>query len=311
MSVMLQELKAVRQAVETRLAEANIALLAGRHPLRLQLTADLLAAGFSTALVQRLMEKLPAEHGREAARAWFAEALVRNLRGAERVDPCVEEGGVYALVGPTGVGKTTTAAKLAARCVLQRGAEHVALISTDGYRVGAQEQLRAFAKILGVQARVARTAQELSQALVELSARHLVLIDTAGMGQRDRRVVEQNAMLAHCGGGLRSILLLAASAARETLDDVHAAYRGTALAGVALTKVDESVALGAALDVLLRAQLPLLYVANGQRVPEDLHLPNRAYLVSQALRGAPVPASPDGVAATLLARGGAGALAFA
>ena len=215
--------------------------------------------------------------------------LGRNLHTASSSDEIVDAGGAYALVGPTGVGKTTTTAKLAARCVVRHGADSVALLTTDGYRIGAHEQLRIYGRILGVQVHAVRDAADLRRTLAELSGKHLVLIDTIGMSQRDRLVGEQAAML-DGAGDVRRLLLVNATSRGDTLDDVVRAYGQGAqqgLAGAVLTKVDEAVSLAPAVDALIRHRLELHYVANGQRVPEDLHLPNRAYLLHRALKGLP------------------------
>jgi flagellar biosynthesis protein FlhF len=188
------------------------------------------------------------------------------------------------LVGPTGVGKTTTTAKLAARCVVRHGAEKVALLTTDGYRIGAHEQLRIYGRILGIAVHAVRDAADLRQALHDLSRKHMVLIDTVGMSQRDRQVAEQAAMLTSAGH-VRRLLLLNATSRGEILDDVVRAYSGPDLVGCVITKVDEAGSLAPVLDALIRHELELFYVSNGQRVPEDLHLPNRAYLLHRGLKG--------------------------
>jgi flagellar biosynthesis protein FlhF len=210
----------------------------------------------------------------------------------------VELGGVYALVGPTGVGKTTTVAKIAAECTLKLGAQRVALVTIDSYRIGAVDQLRIYGKILGAPVFAIKTEADLVLTLSELRTRHLVLIDTVGMSQRDQRITDQIALLAGNGKRVKRLLLLSAVAQANVLEDVVRAYRGEGLAGCILTKVDESLTLGGALDVLLRHKLPLHYVTNGQRVPEDLHRPNPLYLVERAFRavsesGAHAPAEGD------------------
>ena len=197
----------------------------------------------------------------------------------------IDKGGIYALMGPTGVGKTTTTAKLAARCVLRHGASKVALVTTDSYRIGAHEQLRIYGRILGVTVSLAKDAEELHQILTELKQKHMVLIDTMGMSQKDKLVVELNAMLSDCA--VRRLLVLSATSRGDTLDDVVRAYRGDDLAGCILTKVDETASLAPALDAIMRHGLRLHYVSNGQRVPEDLHLPNRAYLLHRAFKEVP------------------------
>ncbi|EXI89500.1 MAG: Flagella-associated GTP-binding protein [Candidatus Accumulibacter regalis] len=210
----------------------------------------------------------------------------RGLLTTDSESDIVDRGGIYALVGPTGVGKTTTTAKLAARCVLRHGARKLALVTTDGYRIGAHEQLRIYGRILGVSVHLARDAADLRATLQDLQHTHMVLIDTMGMSQRDRLVSEQVAMFGD--NDVKSLLLLSATSRGDTLDDVIRAYNGLQnLAGCILTKVDEAASLASSLDVIIRHRLRLYYVSNGQRVPEDLHLPNRPYLVHRAFRDLP------------------------
>ena len=217
-----------------------------------------------------------AEGGGESALAHLADGI-----------RFIDRGGVYAIVGPTGVGKTTTTAKLAARCVVRYGADRLALLTTDGYRIGAQEQLRIYGRILGVPVFVVRDGEDLRRTLADLRDKHMVLIDTVGMSQRDRMVAEQAAMLMRAGE-VNRLLLLNAGCRGDTLDDVVRAYAGEDLAGCIMTKVDEATALAPALDCIVRHGLTLSYVANGQRVPEDLHLPNRNYLLHRAFKTASV-----------------------
>ena len=202
---------------------------------------------------------------------------------------------LLALVGPTGVGKTTTTAKLAARCVLRHGASKVALITTDGYRIGAHEQLRIYGRILGVSVHLVKDADDLQQTLYDLRHKHMVLVDTMGMSQRDRMVGEQVAMFGN--SNVKRLLLLSATSRGDTLDDVVRAYSGADLAGCILSKIDEATSLASSLDVIIRHGLRLHYVSNGQRVPEDLHLPNRAYLLHRAFKDLPEtsPHRLDGV----------------
>jgi flagellar biosynthesis protein FlhF len=199
----------------------------------------------------------------------------------------IEHGGVYAIVGPTGVGKTTTTAKLAARGVVRHGAERVALLTTDTYRIGAHEQLRIYGRILGVTTCVVRDAAELKSTLSELRGKHMVLIDTIGMSQRDKLVAEQVTTLTRSGGNVKRLLLLNATCNGDTLDDVVRCYEPGSLDGCILTKLDETQSIGAVLDVVIRYRLALHFVANGQRVPEDLHVPNRQYLIHRALHSLP------------------------
>jgi len=281
----MEELAALRTLVEQQLCGFAWAQVSRDTPARSQLAAELLEAGFSAELTRRLLDGVVGSDTLACARNELKTLISRQLMTLNADNDIVDRGGVYALVGPTGVGKTTTTAKLAARCVVRHGAGSVALITTDGYRIGAHEQLRIYGRILGVPVHVVRDASDLTRSLIELSERHMVLIDTVGTSQRDRRVAEQAAMLS-AGGRVARLLLLNSTARADTLDDVVRAYRGPDLAGAIMTKVDEATGLGTVLDVLLRHELPLYYVANGQRVPEDLHLPNRPYLLHRSLKKA-------------------------
>jgi flagellar biosynthesis protein FlhF len=226
---------------------------------------------------------LPDDLQTPEGRKWLASAFNRRLRTLTAENDLIDRGGVFALVGPTGVGKTTTTAKLAARCVVRYGAEKLALLTTDGYRIGAHEQLRIYGRILGVPVHVVRDSEDLRRTLSELRGKHMVLIDTVGMSQRDRMVAEQAAMLMRAGD-VKRLLLLNATSRGDTLDDVIRSYAGEDIAGCILSKVDETAALAPALDAVVRHGLLLAYVANGQRVPEDLHLPNRTYLLHRAFK---------------------------
>jgi len=287
---LFRELAGIKGLIEQQLAGFAWTGLGHEAPAQTLLLTDLLDAGFSAHLARRLVGSLPAGATREEGQNWLKGALSRNLHTASADDEIIDAGGVFALVGPTGVGKTTTTAKLAARCVVRHGADSVALLTTDGYRIGAHEQLRIYGRILGVQVHAVRDAADLRRTLADLSGKHMILIDTIGMSQRDRLVAEQAALL-DGAGDVRRLLLLNATGRGDTLDDVVRAYGrdsgGSDLAGAILTKVDEAVSLAPAIDTLIRNRLELYYVANGQRVPEDLHLPNRAYLLHRALKGLP------------------------
>ncbi len=201
------------------------------------------------------------------------EALRRTLQEAvlpPRRD-VMSLGGVVALVGPTGVGKTTTVAKLAARYALRHGYDQVALVTTDSYRIAAHEQLRTYARILGIPVRVANDENELRTTLDNLADRSLVLIDTAGMSQRDRRLAEQFRTLVAGAPAVQTYAVLAANTQAATLDEVVGAFQGAELDGCVLTKLDECTSLGGILSTIMERHLPLAFFSDGQRVPEDIY----------------------------------------
>jgi flagellar biosynthesis protein FlhF len=280
---LMDEMRVIKRLLERQLAGFAWGEMAREAPTRVLLLGEMLEAGFSGSLTRRLVQEMAADLGPDDGRKWLTAAVNRRLRTLSSEADFIDRGGVYALVGPTGVGKTTTTAKLAARCVVRYGAERLALVTTDGYRIGAHEQLRIYGRILGVPVFVVRDGEDLRRTLADLSDKHMVLIDTVGMSQRDRMVAEQAAMLTR-SGEVNRLLLLNAGSRGDTLDDVVRAYGGEDLAGCILTKADEARALAPALDCIVRHGLILSYVANGQRVPEDLHVPNRMYLLHRAFK---------------------------
>jgi flagellar biosynthesis protein FlhF len=278
----MEELRQMREMLSEQMSVLNWRTAMEKNPARADLWRDLTEAGFSAVFARTVVEKLPDTLSGEDSRRWLGEVMTRNLNICPAADEIVERGGVYALVGPTGVGKTTTTAKMAARCVVKYGAQSLGLITTDSYRIGAQDQLRIYGKILGVQVYTAQTDADLAQLLASLSRKHLVLIDTVGMGQRDERVEEQTRLLAL--SNVKRVLLLNAVSQAETLEDVARNYRGDGLHGAIITKMDEAVKLGGVLDVVIRHKLNLHYMATGQRVPEDLFPAEATALLRRALK---------------------------
>ncbi|HGL4262144.1 flagellar biosynthesis protein FlhF [Burkholderia dolosa] len=260
-----------------------------RSPVHGALSKHLFAAGFSAQLVRMLVDNLPAGDDSqtfEQAVEWAQSVLAANLPVLDSEDALMERGGVFALMGPTGVGKTTTTAKLAARCVMRFGASKVALLTTDSYRIGGHEQLRIFGKILGVPVHAVKDAGDLALALSELRNKHIVLIDTIGMSQRDRAVSDQIAMLHGANAPVQRLLLLNATSHGDTLNEVVQAYRSAGehpdLAGCILTKLDEATHLGGVLDTVIRYKLPVHYVSTGQKVPENLYVATTRFLLKSA-----------------------------
>ncbi|WP_175780081.1 flagellar biosynthesis protein FlhF [Burkholderia anthina] len=260
-----------------------------RSPVHGALTKHLFAAGFSAQLVRMLVDHLPsgdATQTFEQAVEWAQSVLAANLPVLDSEDALMERGGVFALMGPTGVGKTTTTAKLAARCVMRFGASKVALLTTDSYRIGGHEQLRIFGKILGVPVHAVKDAGDLALALSELRNKHIVLIDTIGMSQRDRALSDQIAMLHGANAPVQRLLLLNATSHGDTLNEVVQAYRSAGehpdLAGCILTKLDEATHLGGVLDTVIRYKLPVHYVSTGQKVPENLYVATTRFLLKSA-----------------------------
>ncbi len=277
---MMNELRSMKGLIEERFGALAFMEKLQRQPARARLTQRLLDCGFSPALIRKLAENLAPEVSDE--QAWAAGVLERNLLTGEAEPALEDQGGVYALVGSTGVGKTTSTAKLAAAFATKYGAANLGLVTLDAYRVGAHEQLRTYGRILGVPVHTAHDRASLEDLLDLLAAKKMVLIDTAGMAQRDTRTRELLDMLGH--RAIQKVVVVNAAQQGETIEDVLIAYRATLARGVILSKMDEAVKLGPALDALIRHRLKIIGVANGQRVPEDWHRLSSHALVHRALR---------------------------
>jgi len=282
----MHELSSMRGMMEEHFAGLLWGDRQRRSPNHAALTKRLFAAGFSAQLVRMVIDNMPEIEHAEASMQWVQQVLENNLPVMDSEESMMNRGGVFALMGPTGVGKTTTTAKLAARCVMRFGASKVALLTTDSYRIGAHEQLRIFGKILGVSVHAVKDAADLQLALSELRNKHIVLIDTIGMSQRDRTVSDHIAMLCGAGHPVQRLLLLNATSHGDTLNEVVQAYQSTPdqppLAGCILTKLDEATNLGGVLDTVIRYKLPVHYVSTGQKVPENLYVATKRFLIKSA-----------------------------
>lgn len=252
-----------------------------KNPIKVEVWDLLRKSGFSPLFSRTVVEKIPEQMTSVESVEWLKKVLLKNIPVIEAGSDMVSTGGVFALVGPTGVGKTTTTAKIAANCIIKYGKESVGLITTDSYRIGAVDQLRIFGKILGVQVFTAQTLEDLKTLQQTLQRKRLVLIDTAGMAQRDEKLSSQSKMLSETDA--KRILLLNVASQPETLDDVALHYKRGGLSGCILSKLDEAVRLGGVLDVVIRHKLPIHYLATGQQVPADLYRCKAEVLAKRAL----------------------------
>ncbi len=287
---MLGELRAMREMMKERFETIAFVERLQRSPNQAMMAQRLLDGGFSPVLIRKMLEGMPTDvaSGKSDELAWATQVLQRNLNTADTEANLEDQSGVLALIGSTGVGKTTTTAKLAALFAAKHGAHNLGLITLDAYRMGAHEQLRAYGRILGVPVHIAHDRPALEDLLELLSGKKLILIDTAGMPQRDARTRELLEMLSH--PSIKKLLVINAAAQGDAIEDVMVAYQASKCMGVVLSKLDEAVKLGPALDTLIRHKLKILGIANGQRVPEDWHRLTSASLVHRALRACLNPA---------------------
>lgn len=254
-----------------------------RQPYRAEAVRELAGIGVDSTLAREIAEALP-EPG-DGRRPVKALSLLRQRIPVPRRDP-LQDGGVIALVGPTGVGKTTTIAKLAARYTQRHGLRDVALVTTDSMRVGGRQQLFSYGQMLGIPVFAADDKADLAAVMSRLAERTLVLLDTAGMSPRDTRLAAQLGMLEGARDRLRTYLVMAANAHGRDLQQVIERFRATSLSGCVLTKMDEATRIGGALSAIVRSQLPVAYVTDGQQVPQDLHRERPDHLILRALRAA-------------------------
>jgi len=275
------EIKSLRGLLLNQLSGMAWDADAKQHPSRTRLLQRLIALGLSPVFAKKLCNE--ADDTKEFDAMWRHALGVLSHQLPVIENGILKTGGVMALVGPTGVGKTTTIAKLAARYVLEHGKDSVGLITTDNFRVAAHEQLRSYARILGVPLRVATDKDELNDALYDLRNKKLVLIDTAGVSLHDSQLREQLDLLNSGSKSIHMFLALAANTQRSVLNDVVSTFKQSKLDGCILTKIDETTSLGGAISIAAEHELPVAYYCDGQKVPDDLHIARAHNLVSKSV----------------------------
>ena len=281
-SAMQAELASIRKLLEHQVSGLQWQEVERNEPIRAMLIKHLVKIGFTEEIADQLANCVAEGCSIESAWDQIQALLIDNVLIAK--DDILSKGGAVALVGPTGVGKTTTIAKLAAKFAMLHGSDNVALITTDTYRIGAHEQLATYGRIMGCTVKVARDDAELAQYLYQLRSKRLVLIDTAGMGQRDTRLSEQlDTLVNNEKVVIRNYLVVPATAQRRVVQETLEHFHHIPLAGCILSKVDESLSLGEILSVLIQHELPIAYITNGQRVPEDIDSANAQQLVRTVL----------------------------
>ena len=275
------ELTGLRELLEVQLGSLAWSQLQGSKPQQANLWRRLQRLGLSGGLARELLE-LTAEI-EEPRQAWrMVLAHLARMIDVPEIEP-IEEGGVIAMVGPAGMGKTTTLAKLAARYVLKYGANNLALVSMDSYRIGAQEQLKTLGRILNVPVTYVDPGESLAQALDPLLRKRVVLIDTAGLQASDPALRMQLETLAGRGIAAKNYLVLATTSQKQVLTAAYHSYKRCGLAGCILTKLDETACLGEVLSLAISHELPVAYLTDGPRIPDDLQLPRKHQLVSRAV----------------------------
>ena len=290
MDQLWSELSDMKRMLQTHLSAQAWSQLQSTSARQTQALQLLLNAGFSPELCDQLARALSENDDVDAPVTDVLQVLLEQR--VSSLDPMevFDQGGVFAFIGPTGVGKTTAIAKIAARCVLRYGREQLALLSTDTFRIGAQEQLNVYAKIIGVPVTSLRDGEDLINKLKTMPKRKVILLDTAGVSQRDIQMLEQSQLLQSGAPELKRILVMSSTTDLRTQEDVILMHQQASqthtqrpIHAAIITKTDEAAQIGPVMDCLIRHQLPLIFLANGQRVPEDLSQANPPYLSHRAL----------------------------
>ncbi|GAA71230.1 flagellar biosynthesis protein FlhF [Pseudoalteromonas sp. BSi20439] len=280
-TTMREEMNAIRQLLEHQVSGLMQQDMARRDPTRACMIDRLVGMGIDKDVAEQMACFVPDDVSRQ--QGWKALLNMVEDQMQTTNNEILRQGGVYALVGPTGVGKTTTVAKLAALGAQKYGADKVALITTDTYRIGAYEQLATYGRIIGCGVKQVKDANELAEVLYHLRNKRLVLIDTAGMSQRDLRLTEQlNTLMRNQRVDIRSYLVLSATAQINVLQETVRHFKKVQLSGCIFTKLDESLSLGEIISIAIQNRLPIGYLTNGQRVPEDIRVANAEKLVKKA-----------------------------
>lgn len=279
---MQDELSSLRGLLEGQLAGLVWRDSCERYPQRTQVLRNLAKLGIAPDIADMVVNRMPPI---EADEVWKTPLV--TLAQAIPVGPgdLVRDGGVAALIGPTGVGKTTTIAKIASRFAMEHGTDDIALVSADSYRIGAREHLKAFANIIGVRVHSAADSEELTELLMRLGKKKLVLIDTEGRSQRDRDLAARLAAYGSHADRVHFYLTLSAATQEAGLDEAVRTFSEVPLSGCIVTKIDEAAQLGCMISTAIRHDLPLTWLTDGQRIPDDLHAAQRKrlWLVNQAL----------------------------
>ncbi|MDU0355683.1 flagellar biosynthesis protein FlhF [Paraglaciecola aquimarina] len=280
---MRQELSSLRNILQFQVSGLIEQENNRKHPLHSYLVKKLLQMGISNSLAEEVVAYAPESANEREAWLFLLKLLANRLQ--TKPDDILSQAGVVALMGPTGTGKTTTVAKLAAQAAQKYGPEQVAVVTIDNYRIGAFEQIATYGKIIGCNVKKAQNASELSDLLYQFRNKRLVLIDTAGFGQQDARLIKQlDTIKQNSCVTIRKYLVMQANCQYRVMQQTIKEYRQVSLQGCILTKLDECYSLGEAISVAIENKLQVCYLTNGQKVPEDMQPADTKFLITSAAK---------------------------
>jgi len=278
---MKDEMSSIRELLEHQISGLMWQDMAQKDPSRAMLVNRLMSLGMNEQVSDQIAGYIPAQKNDQDT--WqLAKNFISQQINTTNND-IIHRGGVVSLVGPTGVGKTTTIAKLAARFAQINGADQVVMISTDNYRIAGFEQLATYGRIIGCEVKLASDAKSLDILLQQFSKKKLILIDTAGMGQRDMRLAKHlTTLVSNARVRIRNYLVLAANTQQRVMQENVERFKKVPLAGCIYTKLDESLSIGEIISTSIQNGLAIGYLTDGQRVPEDIKVANAEKLVALA-----------------------------
>ncbi len=276
------EVKLLKELLKSQLTQTNWVNFNYSQPISSYLFKQLAILGFSSSIACDWLET--ASQYVDLKQAWehILDKIIQDV--PIRRMPFAQETSIIALVGPTGAGKTTTLAKLAAQHMLEQGKDGIALVTTDTYRIGAQEQLQTMGRIMGVPVKIAENQQSLTEILETLSDKRLVLVDTAGLTRHDQGWEDQWLTIKNHQKIIKTLLVLPCTQQELILNRVVEDFKSLDLHGCIFTKLDESSSLGEVLSVVIKHNLPITYVADGLSIPEDIHMAHADDIVHHAVK---------------------------
>ena len=280
---MRQELSSLRKILQFQVSGLIEQEKNRKNPLHGYLLQRLQQMGISEGLSEEVVSYAPESADERQAWLFLLKLLANRLQTKQ--DDILSQPGVVALMGPTGTGKTTTIAKLAAQAAQKYGPEQVAIITLDNYRIGAFEQIATYGKIIGCHVKQAQNSSDLSDLLYQFRNKRLVLVDTAGFSQKDARLIKQlDTIKQNTCVNIRKYLVMQANCQYRVMQQTVNEYRQISLQGCILTKLDECYSLGEVISVAIENKLQICYLADGQRVPEDLQPASTKFLITSAAK---------------------------
>jgi len=268
LNAMRSEIDSLRLLLKDQMEHNSDERWAMKNPLEAAAVQRLVGQGISSTLARKLA--LQQDHAETIEETW--RGCLQDLAGSIPVmdKSPMSQHGVVAMLGASGAGKTTTIAKLAVRYALKYGPDQLALVTTDSYRLAAYEELRTLGRIIDVPVRQVDEFNSLNDVLDSLKHKSMVLIDTAGFHVDDKERMQQLDMFEQSNVAIKKLLVLPSTSQSKVLKSAYELMARVQLDGCVLTKIDETNSLGEVLSLVVENKLPVAYITNGQKIPDDI-----------------------------------------